>query len=271
MSDRPDRPPAEDEPQPEPAERPEEPIAAESREPDPVVEPVPAHPAAPIQIAPDPGTAPLAAEPQDAPEPALSEPESVEPATSDSESPAPAETDRTEQTLGLPPTTYEPPPPPQERMPTLEGVTVPFAAPPTERSGGRFTATLVIGIAGGLVVIGAVVVALVLSLVTLANSLMEKIETTAEVFVADIADEQWNDAYGRLCPEMRERPVGDYIDEWASWEAEGAEVRQIRDTMDGTYVSVELGDGSTVELQLLVDQESTAIDSFVCGWEHTTG
>lgn len=285
MSERPDRPPAEEVPRPEPAERPDEPVVGEPRESEPIAEPL-----APIQMAPDPGTAPSMAEPAAPSETPPSEPaepaaasEPAEPSAPDAAASeagpedreaapeAPAETGRAEEPRALPPTTTFAPPSPQGRMPALEGVAVPFAAPPTERSSGKFAATLVIGIGGGVAVIAAVVVALVVSLLTLADSLMEKIETTAEAFVSDVADERWDDAYDRLCPELREQPVADYIDEWESWKAEGGEARQVRDEMNGTYVSVELDDGSTVELRMIIDQESTTIDPFVCGWRHTDG
>lgn len=263
MSERSDRPPAEEASQSEPAERPDEPVVGESREPEPP---------APIQIAPDPGAAPAMAEPSASPEPSPSEPDTVANEAEDREAAPdePDETGRAEEPRALPPTTFKPPSP-QGHMPALEGVAVPFAAPPTERSSGKFAATLVIGIGGGVAVIAAVVVALVISLVTLADSLMGKIETTAEAFVSDVADEQWDDAHDRLCPELREQPVADYIDEWRSWKAEGGEARQIRDEMNGTYVSVELDDGSIVELRMIIDQESTTIDPFVCGWRHTDG
>src|SRR5690606_37674372 len=109
-----------------------------------------------------------------------------------------------EEALALPPATPEPPPQP-ERMPALEGVAVPFAAPPTERNSGRFAAALALGIGGGVAVLIAAVFALFASLFTLTESYMEKIEGTAEAFIADIEDEQWNDAYARLCPDMRDQ------------------------------------------------------------------
>lgn len=301
-----DRPRDEDVPQPEPPERPEEPIVAEPRESDPV-EPVridqgSGQPIAPDQIAPDPGAAPVAAEPptpQALPEPEpenrgpdMVAPEEAPKAEPGGEAPgpapvasvygdpghgeaapggpAPAEPAHTEDTLALPPTTsIDPQPSSQpERMPALEGIAVPFAAPPAERNSGKFAATLAVGIVGGVAIVIAVVVALVVSLVTLTESLMDKIEDTATAFMDDIADEQWDDAYARLCPSMQHRPVEDYIDDWEAWDADGADVKPVRDEMSGTYVPVELGDGSTVELKIYIDQGSEAVDTAVCGWDH---
>ncbi|WP_211253067.1 hypothetical protein, partial [Glycomyces tenuis] len=166
----------------------------------------------------------------------------------------------------------EPPPPPSsqpERMSALEGVAVPFAAPPAERNSGRFALALAFGVGGGVMALIAVVVALFASLFTLTESYMDKIEDTAEAFISDIDDEQWDDAYTRLCPDMRDRPVEDYIEEWDDWEVDGADVRPVRDEMSGTYVPVELADGSVVELRILIEQGPESVDTTVCGWDQT--
>ncbi|WP_026922860.1 hypothetical protein [Glycomyces arizonensis] len=256
MSDRPDRPPAEDVPQPEP------------RGPEPVVEPVPVHPAAPIQVAPDPGAAPIL---EGAAEPDRGEPDAPEPPR---EERPPTEPPRTEETLALPPTTtsQDPPPPSQpEHRSTLEGIAVPFAAPPAERNGGRLAAKLSVGIGGGLLIVIAVVVALSLSLNTLTESYLEKVEDTAQTFMYDVANEQWDDAHELLCPKLQEQPVEDYIEEWDSWASDGAEVQHARDGMSGAYVPVELADGSTMELRILIEQSTESVDTSICGWDLTDG
>ncbi|MCH7232930.1 hypothetical protein L0U85_19035 [Glycomyces sp. L485] len=232
-------------------------------EPDRPEEPVEAGPVAPLQIAPEPGAAPVLGEPEQPAEPEHPGPRMTEPESARSE---PAET---EEALALPPTTsVEPHQNSQpDRVPAHEGSPVPFAAPPTERNQSRFAAKLVISILGGVAIVGTVIVALVLSLMTLTQSYMEKIEDTAEAFMSDLSDEQWDDAYGRLCTDLQDRPVEDYLDDWQDWEADGAEVLGIRDEMSGTYVRVELDDGTTVELLIAVEQGET-IDTTVCGWEH---
>lgn len=274
-----DRPRSEDAPQPEPPERPEEsgrparsevdPVAAADREPD--------RPVAPPQVPPDPGAPPAPAEPPSRTEHELEHrgPAMLALETGpEGEAPEPAPVDEpaadTEETLALPPATGAGARPSSqpERMPALEGVSVPFAAPPAERNGGRFAATLAVSIGGGVAIVIAVVVALVISLITLTESLMDKIGDTATTFIDDVAAERWDDAYAHLCPGMRDRPVEDYIGEWAEWEADGAEVKPARDEMSGTYVPVELADGSTVKLKIHIDQSAESLDPAVCGWDH---
>jgi len=277
-----DRPRAEDVPQPEPPEEP--------HEADPV-EPVPVDqgsglPIAPPQVPPDPGAPPAPAEPPPspvAPEPERRGPDMLAPGPAPGEAahddardasangrPVPEGAGGTEETLALPPTTGADPQSSSqpERMPVLEGVAVPFAAPPAERNSGKFAAALAVSIGGGVAIVVAVVFALVISLVTLSESLMSKIEDTATAFIDDIAAEQWDDAYARLCPSMRDRPVEDYIGDWEAWEADGADVKSVRDEMSGTYVPVELADGSTVELRIHIEQSAESVDPAVCGWDH---
>ena len=288
-----------------PHERPEEPIVAEPRGPE---QPIQVEISAPIQVAPEPGSAPVMAEPEprddstrpDEPEhrgpepgsaPVMAEAEPRDDATrpdepehrgpdmsapgEDSPSEQGPEQQPTDDTLALPPTTNvpvsaEPPPPSQpERHSSLEGTPVPFATPPTERNGTWFGLKLGFGIGGGVLLITAVAVALVVSLVTLTNSLMEKIEDEADGFMGAIADEQWDAAYDRLCPDLQESPVEDYVDEWDDWDAEGADVQRIYDRDVDTYALVELDDGSTVELRIAVAQDSETMDTTICGWQHS--
>ncbi|GAB3646711.1 hypothetical protein [Glycomyces tarimensis] len=229
-----------------------------------------AEPEAPPQTAPEAGAPPHRGPAMSAPGESAAEPErpaaAPEPAQ---EAPEPAETD---ETLALPPATSsdEPGPSQPERSSALEGTPVPFAAPPTERNGSRFATALTLGIVGGVAIVGAVVVALIVSLVTLTESLMDKIETTAEDFMADVSAERWDEAYEHLCTDLQERPVQDYVEEWEDWAADDAEVQDVRDEMSGTYVPVELGDGSTVELEIEIAQGET-VDTTVCGWDHSGG
>ena len=174
-----------------------------------------------------------------------------------------------EETLALPPTTGadQPGSPQPSSASVLQGVPVPFAAPPSERNSGRFATALVLGIVGGLVMVGAIVFGMVYSLVALSDSLFGKVETTAEDFVEDLSEQDWNSAYGSLCPDLKDRPVDHYVDEWRSWDTEGAEVRGVRDSMDGTFVVVELGDGSTLELLFVIEQ-GEQMETSICDWEH---
>ncbi|THV43610.1 hypothetical protein FAB82_00710 [Glycomyces buryatensis] len=146
---------------------------------------------------------------------------------------------------------------------------VPFAAPPTERNGGRFAAKLVFGIGGGLFVVVGVIVALVVSLLSLTDSLLDKIESTAETFMADIADENWDDAYANLCPQLRENPVDDYVREWESWDVEG-EPQAGLPTQDtsGAYVPFEFSDGTKVEVYVVL-ADGPNMDTAVCDWRRT--
>lgn len=253
-----------DRPRPEPVERSyaepiPEPGGADQAAPVPVpseppVAPVP-EPAAPAQIAPEPGAAPIPFEP----EPSVPEPSDA------ASSPPVALEPSTEQTLALPPTTREVEPPPvPSAPPPPSGVPVPFAAPPTDVDGGRVALKLVFGIGGGAVLVGAVVIALVVAFATFGNSVIDKMEDTAEEFIGEVAEEDWDTAYAMLCEDLRDRPVEDYVDEWESWDADGAEVKSM--SMDATEVEVELADGSTIALTIGIDQSSQALDTTVCGW-----
>jgi hypothetical protein len=243
------------EPIPDPAladQTPPRPIAADRRE---AVEPV-ADPSAPPQVAPEPGAPPIPLEP----EPSVPEP--IEP---DSDPPVALEPS-TEQTLALPPTTreVEPPSAPSAPSPPPTGVPVPFAVPPTDVDATRFTLKLVFGIGGGLALVGVVVVAVVIAFMTFTNSVVDKMEGTAEDFVGEVAAEDWDSAYAMLCADLRRRPVEDYVGEWESWGARGAEVRPM--SARDTEVVVEFADGSAIALTVQIDQSAEAIDTSVCGW-----
>ncbi|MCD0446104.1 hypothetical protein LO763_21055 [Glycomyces sp. A-F 0318] len=222
---------------------------------EPRAEPVP-EPAAPAQIAPEPGSAPIPFEPEP----------SVPETTDAASSPPVALEPSTDQTLALPPTTKEvepapstPPPPPPP-----SGVPVPFAAPPTDVDGGRLALKLVFGIGGGLVLVAAVVIAVVVAFTTFANSVVDKMEDTAEAFIGEVAEEDWDAAYAMLCEDLRDRPAEDYVGEWESWDASGAEVQPM--SMEAVEVEVELADGSRIALEIGVDQSSEALETNVCGW-----
>ncbi|WP_100447177.1 hypothetical protein [Glycomyces xiaoerkulensis] len=183
----------------------------------------------------------------------------------------PAETQEppeTEDTLGLPPTTGAEPadPSPAEARREPQGAPVPFAAPPTERDGGKFALRLVFGILGGGALIIAVVLGLVISYAVYVNSVFDQIHTTAEEFIADVDGERWDRAHDSLCSEMREDPVEHYVDEWRSWETDDAEVRSILQSSRGDAVPVRLGDGTTIELDVMLDQDGQSLDIAVCGW-----
>lgn len=197
---------------------------------------------------------------------ASSETPAPEPPASEGASPS-----ETEETLALPPTTAdrEPTAPsPIEETSAPRGVPVPFAAPPAERDRGRFATKLVLSLVGGFLVVAAIIVGLVVSLVIFSNSLYDRIEEAAASFMEDVEAQRWDDAHQQLCPRLRTDPVDSYVGEWESWNAEGAEVVSLRETSSGAQVLVELDDGSTVELELIIDQSGTSIEPSVCGWDH---
>lgn len=210
----------------------------------------------------------------DASEPARSEPASsgaTDPEAAERPAPEPGAAESTEETLALPPTTAdrEPTAPsPIEEYPAPAGVPVPFAAPPTERDRGRFATKLVLGIVGGVVLIVAVVAALGISSLLLVNSVYDRIEETAVSFMDDVGSERWDQAHNQLCPSLRDEPVESFVDEWESWDAEGAEVVSLRETSVGGEALMELEDGSRVVLDLRLDQSDGNIDASVCGWDH---
>ncbi|MEU6249683.1 hypothetical protein [Glycomyces sp. NPDC047010] len=258
-------PPLEPVPDREPAPEPEAPATHDTGpieiEPHTSVEAV-AEPAAPAQVAPEPGAAPIPFEP----EPSVPEPAEVQVALN---SGADTGTDLgTADTLALPPTTaaVEPTPPVVSSAPPPPptGVPVPFAAPPTERNGGRFALKLVLGIGGGTILVTAVVIALFMAFATFTNSVTDQIEATAGDFVAELADEDWDGAYAMLCPDMRERPADDYIAEWQSWDAASAEVQPLG--YNELDVRVRLADGSQIALVVPVEQTAQTIGTSVCGW-----
>ncbi|SDE50921.1 hypothetical protein [Glycomyces harbinensis] len=220
-----------------------------------------AEPAAPAQVAPDPGAAPIPLEP---------EPSVPEPADAASV-PSAALESPTDQTLALPPTTkeVEPPPVPSAPPPPPSGVPVPFAAPPTDVNGGRLAMKLAFGIGGGVALVATVVIAVVVAFTTFTNSVLDKMESTAEDFIAEVADEDWDSAYAMLCDDLRERPVEDYTGEWESWDADTAEVQPM--SVEATEVEVELADGSSIALTVEVDQSAEALDTNICGWRSVSG
>lgn len=209
-----------------------------------------AEPAAPQQVAPEAEPKPIPLEP----EPSVPEPPvALEPAT--------------DQTLALPPTTKEVEPAPvvSSAPPQPVGVPVPFASPPTERNNGKFTIKLIAGILGPLILVCGVGGAIYAALMTFSNSLTDKVESTAEDFIAEVAEEDWDAAYGMLCGDLRKRPASHYIPEWESWDAEGAEIRPVR--FEDAVVTVEFADGSTMLLNIEIEQTAEALDTSVCGWQ----
>ena len=212
---------------------------------------------APAQVAPQPGSAPIPLEPEPSvPEPPAVPPVALEPST--------------DQTLALPPTTkeVEPPPVPSAPPPPPTGVPVPFAAPPTGHST-YFGLKLGLGIGGSFLAVASVVIAVVAAFVTFSTSLTEKVETTAEDFIGELADEDWDTAYAMLCDELRHRPADDYVAEWESWHADSAEVQPMG--VEDTEVIVALADGSAIALTIKVDQSAETLDTSVCNWRTTTG
>ncbi|THV31436.1 hypothetical protein [Glycomyces paridis] len=287
-------------PEPEAAQAAPVPEAPAQVAPEPIAEPSPhetveaeprtdveavAEPVAPAQVAPEP-LAPVAPEPlapvatdaaadhapaSDFGAATTAGPESGEPVPSPEPSPEPAPAlvalePGTEETLALPPTTkeVEPPPPEPSAPPPPTGVPVPFSAPPTERNGGRFALKLVLGIGGGSLLAVGVIVAIIAAFVVFANSVTDKVEATAEDFVGEIADEDWDAAYAMLCDDLRDRPVEDYVRDWETWAVDGAEVGPVN--ADATEVEVRLGDGTSIDLYIAVDQSAETLDTSVCGW-----
>ncbi|MDN3238803.1 hypothetical protein [Glycomyces tritici] len=242
-----------------PAPEPESPQSREpvQAEPHTSIAPV-AEPSAPAQIAPDSGAPPIPMEP----EPSV--PDHVSP---DQGAPV-ALMAETEATLALPPTTKEVEPPPvPSSPPPPTGVPVPFAAPPTGHSR-FFGAKLGFGIAGSALAVIIVAVAVVFAVFVFMNSVTEKVEGTAEDFVGAIAEDDWDTAYAMLCDSYRERPVGDYTDEWEGWDAEGAEVQDMNPSTGN--VTVEFADGSAIELTIAIEQTSESLSTSVCGWRSVT-
>ncbi|MEU6861471.1 hypothetical protein AB0B28_21660 [Glycomyces sp. NPDC046736] len=229
-----------------PAQVPPAPFA---REPHTSVDAV-AEPAAPQQVAPEAEPKPIPLEP----EPSVPEPPvALEPAT--------------DQTLALPPTTKEVEPAPvvSSAPPQPVGVPVPFASPPTERNNGKFTIKLIAGILGPLILVCGVGGAIYAALMTFSNSLTDKVESTAEDFIAEVAEEDWDAAYGMLCGDLRKRPASHYIPEWESWDADGAQIRPVR--FEDAVVTVEFADGSTMLLNIEIEQTAETLDTSICGWQ----
>ncbi|GAA1675205.1 hypothetical protein GCM10009830_22220 [Glycomyces endophyticus] len=236
-------------PEPEaPAQHAPEPIEVESHT---SVEAV-AEPAAPAQLAPESGAAPIPFEPEPSvPEPAEA-PAASDPGTAD--------------TLALPPTTLavEPPAAAPSAPPPPTGVPVPFAAPPTERNGAKLALKLGFGIGGGVLLSAAVIIAVVVAFVTFANSISDEVQDTAAEFVGELADEDWDAAYAMLCEDLRERPAGEYVPEWESWDPASAEVQPL--AFDDVDVRVRLADGSEIAIVVQVDQTAESLGTSVCGW-----
>jgi hypothetical protein len=212
----------------------------------------------------------VSAEPSDGSEAALA-PASVtllgDAAAEPSEERPPSEPVPSEDTRGGPPRgAARAGPPRQGGAPAVpQGPIVPFAAPPTERDPGTFAMRLIFGILGGVLLIAAVLVALVVAVVQLGQSVLDRIEETAEAFMTDIAAEDWDGAYEQLCADLRERgEVGDYSRSWSGWDTEEWRLRPPRDTFEGTFVPVELGDGSIIELTIVA--EGDELGMAVCGW-----
>jgi hypothetical protein len=214
-----------------------------------------AEPAAPAQIAPEPGRPPIPMEP----EPSVPDPVSPEPAV------PVALTAETDETLALPPTTkeVEPAPAPSAPPPPPTGVPVPFAAPPTGHSR-FFGLKLGLGITGGALGIIGVVTAVVIAMIVFTGSITDKVESTAEEFIGAIAHDDWDTAYAMLCDSYRQRPAEDYVPEWDSWDTEGADV-QAMNAATGN-VTVEFDDGTAVELVIAIEQTPDALNTSVCGW-----
>jgi len=270
-------PPLEPVPDREPAPEPEAPATRDTGpieiEPHTSVEAV-AEPAAPAQVAPEPGAAPIPFEPEPSvPEPAgAAPPVALESGIDAALNPEAGADLGTADTLALPPTTaaVEPTPPVvSSAPPPPTGVPVPFAAPPTERNGGRFALKLVLGIGGGTALVTAVAIALFMAFATFTNSVTDQIEATAGDFVAELADEDWDGAYAMLCAEMRDRPAEDYIAEWESWDAATAEVQPLG--YNDLDVRVRLADGSQIALVVPVEQTAQTIGTSVCGWYDVEG
>jgi hypothetical protein len=72
-----------------------------------------------------------------------------------------------------------------------------------------------------------------------------------------------------LCEGYRDRPVDDYIAEWDSWNAEGAEVQPM--SPSATEVTVEFDDGTAVILYIEIEQTPETLDTSVCGWRTPSG
>ncbi|GAA2291463.1 hypothetical protein GCM10009853_054060 [Glycomyces scopariae] len=271
-------------PEPEaPSQQAPEPIEAE---PHTSVEAV-AEPVAPAQIAPESGAAPIPFEP----EPSV--PERTDgaapvalaqdfdqtadhgqtpgyiPAAGTDPAADPAADLGTADTLALPPTTAAVEPPAvSSAPPSPTGVPVPFAAPPTERNGGRLALKLSLGIGGGVIVVVSVVLAIILAVTTMTNSIADEVHDTAAGFVAELADGDWDGAYAMLCDDLRDRPAADYIPEWESWEPSSAEVQPL--AFDDVDVRVRLGNGSEIALVIQLDQTEDSLGTSVCGWYDVT-
>jgi hypothetical protein len=170
----------------------------------------------------------------------------------------------TEETLALPPTTKEVEPAPvPSTPPPPTGVPVPFAAPPTGHSR-YFGLKLGLGIGGGALAVISVALAVVLAVVVFGNSVTDKVEGTAEDFIAAIAEDDWDTAYAMLCEDYRDRSGAEYAAEWDDWYVEGAEVQPMNPST-GT-VTVEFDDGSAIELVIELVQTPESLSTSVCGW-----
>jgi len=237
---------------PAPEPEPSQPREAVEAEPHTSVEAV-AEPAAPPQVAPEPGRPPIPMEP--------------EPSVPDPVAPVALATG-TDETLALPPTTKEvEPAPAPSAPPPPTGVPVPFAAPPTGHSR-FFGLKLGLGISGAALGLIGVVVAVAIAMVVFTGSITDKVESTAEDFIGAIAHDDWDTAYAMLCDSYRQRPADDYIPEWDSWDAEGADVQSMNPSTGN--VTVEFDDGTAVELVIAIEQTPDALNTSVCGWSEVS-
>jgi hypothetical protein len=126
-----------------------------------------------------------------------------------------------------------------------------------------------LGIGGSAILLFSIVAAVFVAYLVLVNSVFGKVEDTATEFVGAVAEDDWDTAYAMLCEDYRDRPVEDYVPEWDSWDAEGAEVQPV--SPNGSEVMVEFDDGTAVILYIQIDQTTETLDTSVCGWRTQSG
>lgn len=156
--------------------------------------------------------------------------------------------------------------------PDYSGDIVPFSGPPTERNTKKFTWVLVSSLVGGVLACGGVIVTVVVMMMQLSNAIIDSGVEQADDFMADVSQENWDDAYGQLCEDLQDQgDVADYSPEWGAWDASSWTLQE--DSVDQTaagdlLVSVEMADGEVWELEVRFEPGSeNLLDSTICSWE----
>ncbi|ADD41751.1 hypothetical protein [Stackebrandtia nassauensis] len=151
------------------------------------------------------------------------------------------------------------------------GVVVPFAAPPRDPDKSRLAVGIVVGVVAFVLVCGGAVAGAVGVLVWSSNELAAQSTQTAERFLDDIVEEDYQGAYKSLCSSTRKQiSVEEFTKDWSSLgvvnaETVGANTSQQQDLVVVAELTVE--DGSMQDIELTVALEQQNMKMAVCGWD----